>query len=81
MYVESLKASNFRCFKRLEIGSLCRPDSPDSKRRRLPNINVLLGENGSGKSSVMAAAAIGILSGYLPSSGFRSRSIRRHSSA
>ncbi len=47
------------------------PGHPERKGLRLPNVNLLLGGNGSGKSSVFKAICLGILSDTLVSSGFR----------
>ena len=47
------------------------PGRQDRVSLRLPNVNLLLGGNGSGKSSVFKALALSILSDTLASSGFR----------
>lgn len=62
MYFNSLKIKNLRCFRETEI-SLQHPDRQNSLK--FPNINLLLGNNGSGKSSVLRALALSALSPIL----------------
>jgi energy-coupling factor transporter ATP-binding protein EcfA2 len=62
MYVNSIKIKNFRCFKKTEI-TLQNPNSNNSLKFK--NINILLGNNGSGKSSVLRALALSTLSPVL----------------
>ena len=44
-YVKTLTLENFRCFEKTELGPFD------------PHFNLLVGENGSGKSSVLVALA------------------------
>jgi AAA domain, putative AbiEii toxin, Type IV TA system len=73
MYVEKLNLENIRTFARSEL-SLIHPDtafrSPGSNgsehrgllpRPRLPNVNLLLGDNASGKTTVLQAIALACL--------------------
>lgn len=73
MYVKKLVIHNFRCFSKAEI-ELNYPKRAATKRRsvpkRLANVNLFLGGNGSGKSSVLKALVLGILSPVISSSGF-----------
>jgi predicted ATPase len=62
MYVNSIKIKNFRCFRETEI-TLQNPDSNNSLKFK--NINILLGNNGSGKSSILRALALSTLSPVL----------------
>lgn len=62
MYINAIRVENFRCFIETDI-TLRNPDnSPDLK---FSNINLLLGNNGSGKSSILKALALGILAPVL----------------
>lgn len=70
MYVENLSISNFRCFEDTRL-MLNYPGRQERASLRLPNVNLLLGGNGSGKSSVFKALALSVLSDTLASSGFR----------
>jgi AAA domain len=73
MYVERLNLENIRTFARSEI-ALVHPDmnfrSPGSDgadyrrllpRPKLPNVNLLLGDNASGKTTVLQAIALAAL--------------------
>ena len=72
MYVRSVRARDFRCFERLEI-ELLTPGS-DISPRPFPiskNLNVLLGNNGAGKTSVLRAIALAALGSTVQASGYR----------
>jgi hypothetical protein len=60
MYVDSLELSNFRSISRTRIAFSYRRSARvgDFVVPRLPNVNVLLGDNGSGKTSVLRAIAL-----------------------
>ncbi len=65
MYVNSIKIKNFRCFREAEI----RLQNRNRKNKlKFPNINLLLGNNGSGKSSILKALALATLSPVLKNS-------------
>jgi energy-coupling factor transporter ATP-binding protein EcfA2 len=75
LYVERLSITNFRCFERatLELNYPGRGDTATHQTpQRLQNVNLFLGGNGSGKSSVFKALALGILAPVISSSGFQS---------
>lgn len=80
MYVDTLKIKNLRGFEQAEM----RLNYPGRKYPkgvtppRLQNVNLLLGENGSGKSTVFRALCIGVLRDYLNSSGFISDDNIKH---
>jgi predicted ATPase len=68
MYIQSLHIKNFRCFENAAASFL----HPLSKSPGgLNNINLILGDNGSGKSSVLKAIALSVLGSVLSDSGFR----------
>lgn len=76
MYVQSLSARWFRCFQSLELTGLVYPGQPEVLR--VPNVNVILGDNGSGKSAGMVAMALAVLGSMLGSAGYRSvNNVRR----
>jgi AAA domain, putative AbiEii toxin, Type IV TA system/AAA domain len=79
MYIESLRLKNVRTFVD-ETLEFVHPDqifrarkgvadngSPGLPRPRLPNVNLLLGDNGSGKSTVLQAIAMTVLGPSFPS--------------
>lgn len=75
MYIEKLSITNFRCFEKAEL-ELNYPGRRATKARPVPehlkNVNLFLGSNGSGKSSVFKALALGVLAPVINSSGFQS---------
>lgn len=85
MYVRNLKVKDLRAFRTLSIDFLYPGRRLDdgfdfaSKRARLPNVNILLGVNGSGKSTILDAIALGVLSPLISSSGYRPYALVRRS--
>lgn len=67
LYLTALRLTGFRCFNEAQVEF--RFPGEDSNLRH-PNVNLLLGNNGSGKSSVLRAAAMASLGPILDSSGF-----------
>jgi energy-coupling factor transporter ATP-binding protein EcfA2 len=76
MYVRTLTIKNLRCFEKAQV-SLNHPGLerrlPSGLVRHLPNVTLLLGDNGSGKTTVLRAIVLGALapvmamgSGYVP---------------
>jgi hypothetical protein len=89
MYIDSLELNNVRTFA-VEILEFVHPDltfrprkradengSLSLPRPRLPNVNLLLGDNGSGKSTVLQAIAMAALGPAYPSSNFEVTDIIR----
>ena len=58
MYVESLEIKRFRCFDKAEI-RLVHPHSDDAPTE-LPNTTVLLGDNATGKTSILMGVALSV---------------------
>lgn len=69
MYIRNLKIKNLRCFEEAEL-NLQYPGRAEKDAPRLPNINLLLGNNGAGKTTVLKAIALVALSPVMPQSGF-----------
>lgn len=66
MYIQSLKIENFRTFETAEIRfNLPGPKPPSDSS--LPNVSLLLGDNGAGKTSVLRAAVLAALGPILTS--------------
>ena len=73
MYVDKLEIKNFKCFEETAFelnypGRETKSGSPLPSR--LPNVNLFLGDNGTGKSSVFKALTLAVLAPILQSSGF-----------
>lgn len=69
MYVKSIQIENLRCFKQAEL-ELQYPGRKQAETPRLPNINLLLGNNGMGKTTILKALAMAALSPIFPQAGY-----------
>ncbi len=70
MYIKSIRIENLRCFQQAELefqypGKVNKSGSP-----KWPNVNLLLGNNGKGKTSILKAIALAVLSPIMPQSGY-----------
>ena len=68
MYIRSLRISNLRSFRSAEL-TFQYPGRDDGSRT-VPNVNLLLGNNGAGKSSILRAIALAAIGRVMSSSGF-----------
>ncbi|MCP3915084.1 MAG: AAA family ATPase [bacterium] len=76
MYIRSTTIRNLRCVERARI-PLCYPGQLGPERR-FPNLNVIVGLNGGGKSTVLRAIALGALAPSLVAgTGFQPRFLVR----
>lgn len=78
MYAKTLSAYDFRCFGKAKL-SLQYPGRSVEPLSRLVNINLILGDNGGGKSSVLRALAIAALAPALLYQGFVAHRLVRRS--
>lgn len=62
MYIQKLTLQNFKCFDNIDI-------------EFHPNLTVIVGENGSGKTSIMEGAAIAVSTMFVKMDGLSARSI------
>jgi hypothetical protein len=69
MYVRSLRIKNLRCFREAEL-ALQFPGREQDSPPALPNVNLLLGDNGSGKTTVFKALSLAVLAPVLEGSGY-----------
>ena len=69
LYVKSLEVRNLRCFKHAVL-EMQYPGKPQKPMPNLPNINLFLGNNGMGKSTILRALALASLSPIMPQSGY-----------
>jgi hypothetical protein len=68
LYAKSLQLENFKCFGKASL-KFQYPGRPRSAAE-LKNVNLVLGDNGGGKSSVLRAIALAMLAPVLSESGF-----------
>lgn len=71
MYIEKLYVKNFRCFDEAEVTFEFDGRHAESKAPRLPNVNLILGDNGTGKTAILMAITLSVLGRVIQSSGFR----------
>jgi hypothetical protein len=80
MYIDHIEIENFRTFRKTRI-EFCHADKvygDDLPRPRLPNVNLLLANNGYGKTTLLRAIALAALGPAVGKSGiFPYRLIRR----
>ncbi len=77
MYVKRLNLYEFRCFRAAEL-EMQYPGRQAEPISEVANVNLVLGDNGGGKSSVLRALAIAVLAPALLESGFvATRLVRR----
>ncbi len=76
MYVDEVKLTNLRCFSCAAF-KLSNVDSTIEYTSPYPNINLILGNNGMGKSTVLRGIALGVLSSIIQNSGFHPYSLVR----
>ena len=77
MYARSLEMENFKCFGHASM-QLQFPGREKIDGLEIDNVNLILGDNGGGKSSVLRALAIAMLAPVLPGAGFvATRLVRR----
>jgi energy-coupling factor transporter ATP-binding protein EcfA2 len=69
MYVTWLEIKQLRCFEHANV-SLLYPGKPDVPDKVLDNMNLLLGVNGAGKTTILKALALAVLAPVLDYSGF-----------
>ncbi|MCX6382643.1 MAG: AAA family ATPase [Armatimonadetes bacterium] len=82
MYLEKLTIKGFRCFAHatMDFNWPGYAKLAGVKALRLPNVNLLIGDNGTGKTTLFQALTIALLRSYLADnvSGFRTPMAIRH---
>ena len=83
MYIESIALKNFRVFADTSVKFCFRGRSSNGgfPRAKLPNINLLLGDNGRGKTSILKAVALAGLGPAVRDSGIFPYSLIRRDRA
>lgn len=69
MYAKTLHIDNFKCFGQVDV-SFQYPGRGGEGVPVLDNVNLILGDNGGGKTSILRAIAIAVLGQTLSESGF-----------
>lgn len=80
MYAKSLHLYEFKCYRKA-VAHLQYPGRKGAGTSALANVNLILGDNGGGKSSVLRALAIAALAPALLDSGFVPYRLVRRDSA
>ena len=80
MYIHSLHLKNLRCFEEARLtfqfpGRKPAPDEPPVAA--MDNVNLILGNNGAGKSTILKGVALAMLAPLLQNSGFFAYSLVR----
>ena len=65
MFIESIQIEDLRCFRQAAV-SFRHPELASPGSAALPNVTLLLGNNGAGKSSLLRAVSLAALGYYLP---------------
>ena len=76
MYLKSLEIERFRAFRHADV-SFRHPREAAAGSLKYPNVNLLLGNNGMGKSAALKAAALALMSPVIASTGYRPYSLVR----
>jgi predicted ATP-binding protein involved in virulence len=79
MYIKSVEFTNLRCFKQGKLDFRYPGDGkvlPEGVPN-LENVNVILGVNGAGKTTVLKAVALGLMAQFPRSTGFVANSLVR----
>ena len=71
MYIRSVEMDNFRCFRRARATFVHRENGLGVPTGALGNVTLLVGINGSGKTSILRAVALGVLAPIVTESGLR----------
>jgi energy-coupling factor transporter ATP-binding protein EcfA2 len=77
MYIKRIEFSNLRCFKTGEMELVYPGSKAASDSFTLENVNVILGVNGSGKTTALKAIALALLAQMDLQTGFRPYSLLR----
>jgi len=71
MYIENIELRDFCCFEQAKVMFQYKGKGDASIEPRLPNVNLILGDNGTGKTAILRGLALAVLGTVLQSGGLR----------
>ena len=71
MYIDSLEVTNFRCYEHAAISFQYSKPRAHVATPKFRNLNLILGDNGTGKSAILRGLTLAVLGRIIHSTGYR----------